>query len=109
MPSGVAVGVAGHGRPGISPELDLRHEQHLLYRTGTKRKRGPTRLARTPNMGGGEAPDRAHRPPQKPPRPPTTTGSRRPRGRDARSTARMAASRSCLANGAAAQHPGFPT
>ena len=42
-------------------------------------------------------------------RPPTTTGSRRPRGRDTRSTARTAASRPCLANGAAAPDPGFPT
>uniref|UniRef100_M8CIY6 Peptide transporter PTR2 n=1 Tax=Aegilops tauschii TaxID=37682 RepID=M8CIY6_AEGTA len=33
-PSGVTVGAAGHGRPGISPELDPRHQQRLLYRTG---------------------------------------------------------------------------
>ena len=90
MPSGVAVGVAGHGQPGVSPELDPRHQQRLLYRTGDPRKRGPTRLARTPNRGGGEAPDRAHQPPQKPlpaandhriP-PPTRPGRqiRRPRG-----------------------------
>ena len=72
VPLGVADGAAGHGRPGISPELDLRHQQD---QPATKRKRGPTRLARTSNRGGRDAADqhtdrrKSHR------RPPMTTGS----------------------------------
>ncbi|KAE8782508.1 hypothetical protein D1007_44175 [Hordeum vulgare] len=42
-------------------------------------------------------------------RPPTTTGSRRPRGPDARSTARTTASLPCLAHEAAAPDPELPT